>query len=65
MVPSCDPCAKRVLKESISLIVVVKRGMSDWTLFCGIRGGTGGCMFDIVVGIGIGEEGTQGGAQRV
>jgi hypothetical protein len=49
MVPSCDPCAKRDLNESISFIVVVNRGIRDWTLLCGMRGWIGGCILDIVV----------------
>jgi hypothetical protein len=49
MVPSCEPWASRDLNESISFMVVVKRGMSDWILLCGIRGGTGGWILDIVL----------------
>lgn len=43
ILPSALPAARRSLKESMSLMVVVKRGMRAWMAWSGILGLSGGC----------------------
>lgn len=50
MLPSALPEARRILNASISLIVVVSRGMSELMAWSGIKGGIGGFSCEIIDG---------------